>query len=126
MGNQHNAPYKYHWILRRIYENFGLKWFTFRQLWDLNVIENETESSARTKMNDMNNSYHYWSRDKQFLDKVAYKNVKELFPDANRYQRDSKYWRITDKGIKELVEVFSDLEIEDKHVPLIAKAYLDK
>lgn len=121
-----NPPFKYHQVLRKIYENFGLEWFRFKQLHDLEVLHYESEGSARTKMNDMCYTERWKKRRKNFLQKESYEKVAHLFPNANKYEKKSKFWRVSEEGIKELVEVFSDLEIEDKHVPLIAKAYLDK
>lgn len=118
-----SPPFKYHIILRKIYENFGLEWFRFRQLWDLRVLQNESGASARSKMGDMC-GYDYDRKEKLFLDKVKYNQVEHLFLNANKYVKISMFWRVNNIGLRELATVYNDLEFRKEHIPIIAKMLL--
>lgn len=111
------SPFLYHLVLKSIYENFGTDWFTFRNFWDLNVVENEVELSARQRMNY---SFSYG-----FLEKKSWKIVKKDYPDLILKDKRSSYWRVQKMGLRELSIVFKDLKIKEKHISILAKMLLE-
>ena len=122
-------PFKYHLVLKDIYEKKGSDWFRFSEYWQVGSLKDETQSSISSKMSTMiqyRDTDFYLERKsniriKPYLLKKTYREVKHLFPNATHNERRSNYWKITIFGMVELVNVFGSEILKEEDSVKVAK-----
>ena len=121
-------PYKYHEILRKIYETFGTEFNTFRELATA-INFGDSVDHIRSKMNDMSWSYAVGNvggtnrKRKKYLIKTPWSEDIRATP--TRWQKQSFFWKVTPEGIAELIKVYPDIEVYSQDNPIVAKLLLE-
>jgi len=111
----------------------GREWFTFSQYWNKTLLKYEPvlESGygARNKMNSMifhlRYPMNYKVNSKPFLYKESWSDVSNFVGEVDGYKKRSFFWRISERGLVELISVFKDLEIRSEDLNAVAKVLLN-
>lgn len=114
-------PYKYHNHLLCLYEHLPLHEYTKTRV--LREVMDKNLSDTGNKWANRDQQLSYVSG-KGFIYKHHYKRA-GIEP-KNQSDRLSNWWKITDKGLIEIANVFGHETIKDEDKPYLAKLLLSR